>query len=85
MTQRICRTGSSLSEARGGFTVSTTVATAGFFHFLYLFDITAVQDRIMVSLEQHDVKGREAMLGQMNTIGFHIMKVGLYFLLSWLF
>ncbi|XP_076438968.1 calpain-5-like isoform X3 [Babylonia areolata] len=41
----------------------------------YLFDITGPQDRIMVSLEQHDVKGREAMLGQMNTIGFHIMKV----------
>ena len=33
----------------------------------------------MVSLEQHDVKGREAMLGHMNIIGFHIMKVGLSF------
>ena len=29
----------------------------------------------MVSLEQHDVKGREAVLGNMNNIGFHIMKV----------
>ncbi|KAL8568330.1 hypothetical protein ACOMHN_040903 [Nucella lapillus] len=41
----------------------------------YMFDVTGLNDRIMVSLEQHDVKGREAMLGKMNTIGFHIMKV----------
>ncbi|KAK7489937.1 hypothetical protein BaRGS_00018802 [Batillaria attramentaria] len=41
----------------------------------YLFDITGIQDRIMVSIEQQDVKGREAMLGKMNTIGFHVMKV----------
>ncbi|XP_070179125.1 calpain-5-like [Littorina saxatilis] len=41
----------------------------------YMFDVMGLEDRIMVSLEQHDVKGREAMLGQMNTIGFHIMRV----------
>ncbi|XP_076452213.1 calpain-5-like [Babylonia areolata] len=41
----------------------------------YAFDITGQTDHIMVTLEQHDVKGREALLGRMNTVGFHLLKV----------
>ncbi|XP_041356011.1 calpain-5-like isoform X2 [Gigantopelta aegis] len=41
-----------------------------------LFDITGLQETIMVSLEQHDVGAGRQFLGQkLNTIGFHIMKV----------
>ncbi|XP_046381711.1 calpain-5-like isoform X4 [Haliotis rufescens] len=42
----------------------------------YLFDITGASDRIMISLEQHDVGGGRQFLGQdLNMIGFHVMKV----------
>ena len=47
-------------------------------HYLkqFVFDITAVKDKIMVSLEQHDISASRQAFGQkLNTIGFQIMKV----------
>ncbi|KAK6184886.1 hypothetical protein SNE40_007247 [Patella caerulea] len=42
----------------------------------FLFDINSINDKIMVSLEQHDIDAGRQTFGQnINTIGFHIMKV----------
>lgn len=42
----------------------------------YVFDITGLKDKIMVSLEQHDINASRQQLGiKLNTIGFQIMKV----------
>ncbi|KAK7489940.1 hypothetical protein BaRGS_00018805 [Batillaria attramentaria] len=41
----------------------------------YMFDINSHEDTIMISLDQHDVKGRDALMDNINTIGFHVMKV----------
>ncbi|KAL4216640.1 Calpain-6 [Mactra antiquata] len=42
----------------------------------YVFDITGIKDKIMVSLEQHDINLSRQQLGiRLNTIGFQIMKV----------
>jgi len=42
----------------------------------YVFDITAEMDKIMVSLEQHDISHSRQELGiHLNDIGFQIMKV----------
>lgn len=42
----------------------------------FVFDINGQTDRVMVSLEQHDIKpGRQELGIQLNTIGFQIMKV----------
>lgn len=42
----------------------------------FVFDITAVKDKIMVSIEQHDISASRQAFGQkLNTIGFQIMKV----------
>lgn len=42
----------------------------------FVFDINGQNDRVMVSLEQHDIKpGRQELGIQLNTIGFQIMKV----------
>ncbi|XP_045183793.2 calpain-5-like isoform X2 [Mercenaria mercenaria] len=42
----------------------------------YVFDIGATKDKIMVSLEQHDINTSRQQLGiQLNTIGFQLMKV----------
>ena len=41
-----------------------------------MFDINSPTDRVMVSLEQHDIKpGRQELGIQLNNIGFQIMKV----------
>ncbi|KAK3095784.1 hypothetical protein FSP39_019019, partial [Pinctada imbricata] len=42
----------------------------------YRFDINGPTDRVMVSLEQHDMDvGRQSLGIKLNNIGFHIMKV----------
>ncbi|XP_052234356.1 calpain-5-like isoform X2 [Dreissena polymorpha] len=42
----------------------------------YVFDITGIKDKIMVSLEQHDISTSRQQLGiKLNEIGFQIMKV----------
>jgi hypothetical protein len=42
-----------------------------------VFDITAVNDEIMVSLEQHDINTFRLYRGiKFDEIGFQIMKVG---------
>lgn len=43
--------------------------------FQYVFDVPTTKETVMIFLEQKDVKGREAMLQNMNTIGYHILKV----------
>ena len=41
-----------------------------------MFDITSPKDKIMISLEQHDILASRQAFGQkLNTIGFQIMKV----------
>ncbi|ESO85096.1 hypothetical protein LOTGIDRAFT_235955 [Lottia gigantea] len=42
----------------------------------FLFDINGISDKVMISLEQHDIHPDRQTFGQnLNTIGFHIMKV----------
>ena len=48
------------------------------FSFQYVFDVTAIKDKIMVSLEQYDINTSRQQLGiKLNEIGFQLMKVTL--------
>ncbi|XP_062589119.1 calpain-5-like [Saccostrea cucullata] len=72
---RPCFTGSGPSQAEmAGMTITHYLSQQS--PEIYVFDIGGAQDRVMVSLEQHDIKpGRQELGIQLNNIGFHIMKV----------